>query len=239
MRKILLLVIALFVWGWSPVRADEIYTFVVKKQEEKAKNRWSLSDWLETRDKMRLMDLWLAIHSPSPYEFFLSGSYVIPSASGAPKGADLAFAAFATIFGLETRYTTQVGTPASDGRFEGLFDLRIFGFHDQSTNITFQTGLKRDSQGAESYRNALIGGRMDIYLARYFGIGGLYHHYFDSTPVSAGIFGGNRYEGQAFIDFQFLRVFGTYFSESTTLTNAAASSSSTNNGVNLGIKLYF
>src|SRR4051812_2514013 len=90
----------------TQARADEIYTFVVKKQEEKAKTRWSLADWLDTRDKMKLMDLWLAIHSPSPYEFFLSGSYIIPSDSTVSKGSDLSVAAFATIFGLEGRRET-------------------------------------------------------------------------------------------------------------------------------------
>src|SRR2546430_2360434 len=70
--------LALILVMLTPVvsRADDIYTIVVKKQEEKAKTRWNISDWLETRDKMRLMDLWLAIHSPAPYEFFLSGAYL-------------------------------------------------------------------------------------------------------------------------------------------------------------------
>ena len=45
--------------------ADDVYTFVIKKQEEKEKYRWNLSDWLTTRDKMRMQDLWLALHSPS------------------------------------------------------------------------------------------------------------------------------------------------------------------------------
>src|SRR3954462_12820239 len=84
-------------------QADEIYTFVVKKQEEKAKTRWTLSDWLETRDKMRLMDLWLAVHSPTPYEFFLGGGYIVPSQTGAQSGFEVSAAAYATIFGLEFR----------------------------------------------------------------------------------------------------------------------------------------
>src|SRR5436190_22356647 len=85
--------------AWS----DEVFTFVVKKQEEKAKTRWSLQDWLETRDKMRLMDLWLALHSPSPYEFFVGGGYRYAQAGDAPgySGWNLCAAAYASIFGLE------------------------------------------------------------------------------------------------------------------------------------------
>ena len=117
-----------------------------------------------------------------------------------------------------------------------MFDLRVFGYHDQSTNITLQAGLKRETQGTESYRNAVAGLRMDIYLARYFGIGELYHHYFDSTPTSLGTYGGSRYEGQVFIDFQFLRVYGAYFSEPTTLSGASLG---TDKGISLGARLYF
>src|SRR6185295_72038 len=159
---------------------------------------------------------------------FLSGSYVIPSASGSTKGSDLAVGAFATIFGLEGR---RESVPIT--RYHGLFDLRIFGYHDQSTNITFQAGVASQDVGGESIRNAVMGGRMDIYIARYFGVGGLYRHYFDSTPSSVGVFGGSRYEGQAFIDFSFVRVFGTYFSETTSGAVGAG------NGINLGLKLYF
>ena len=53
----------------------EVYNIVIKKQDEKAKSRWSLSDWLDTRDKMRMQDVWLALHSPSPFEFFFGGTY--------------------------------------------------------------------------------------------------------------------------------------------------------------------
>jgi hypothetical protein len=202
-----------------PAMADDVYTFVVKKQEEKKKTRWSLSEWLETRDRMQLMDLWLAMNSPSPYEFFIGGAYMAPSQAGASKGFELQAAAFATIFGLEF---SRQSVPST--RTQGIFDLRIFGYHDQSTNITLQAGVASTDAGASSVRGALAGGRMDVYLAKYFGIGGLLRHYFDST---GGVPGGNRYEGQAFIDFRFLRAYGTYYTESGT------------NGVTVGARLYF
>lgn len=231
MKNFLLLGLLAFLCITPPASADEVYTFVVKKQEEKAKTRWTLSDWLETRDKMRLMDLWLAIHSPTPYEFFVSGAYVIPSspAGGPSTGSDFAAAAFATIFGLEGRRDTFPNT-----RYQGMFDLRIFGFHDQSTNITLQGGLASQDVGSVTVRNGLAGARMDIYIARYFGVGALYRHYFGATPNSFGTLSGERYEGKAFIDFRFLRLFGTYFSDSNVLAGTGAGQ-----GVNLGAQLYF
>src|SRR6185295_348306 len=112
MRKLVLLLAGLLAIGLGAnAQADEIYTFVVKKQEQKAKTRWSLSDWLETRDKMRLMDLWLALHSPSPYEFYLGGAYQMAETKpgGRYNAYDLFFAAYASIFGIEVQRQANSG----------------------------------------------------------------------------------------------------------------------------------
>jgi hypothetical protein len=217
----------------NAAHADEVYTFVVKKQEQKAKSRWSLQDWLETRDRMRLMDLWLALHSPSPYEFYLGGGYTFTE-SAPPAGLsryqswEAQFAAYASIFGLELKrevFPTQDVT-----RWNGLFHLRVFGYHAQGTNITLHAGLRQVSGPGGKYRNALAGASMSIYLAKFAGIEGLYRHAFAPTPVVADTtFASSRYEGGAFIDFKFLRVYGTYFSEPDTATT----------GVLAGTKLFF
>ena len=217
----------------STSRADDVYTIIVKKQETKQKGRWSLTEWLETRDRMRLMDLWLALHSPSPYEFYIGGNYQINQAS--PGGQSNAWeghlAAFASIFGLEGRYESN---PISGqiNRWHGIFNLRIFGFHDQGTNITLQGGLRSTDHGGISYRNALAGVSINIYLARYFGIEGLYRYYFSSTPNSSGVsFSGERYQAGVFIDFKMVRIYGDYLYSPETLM--------TTNGGIIGTKVYF
>ncbi|MCM2279900.1 MAG: hypothetical protein NDJ89_17635 [Oligoflexia bacterium] len=201
------------------VQADDVYTIVVKKQEAKAQKRWSLSEWLETKEKIRLMDMWLALHTPSPFEFSLGADYRTGnSPSGSFTGWSGSFAAYASIFGLEAQYEDSAART-----FRGLFHLRIFGYSDQATQITLQTGLiSRD--GA---RAALAGVRTNIYLARFFGIEGLFRHVFESA--SGASLGGKRFEAGAFIDFDFVRVTGSYFSEP----------SSALSGASLGTRLYF
>jgi hypothetical protein len=211
--------------------ADEVYTFVVKKQADKEKNRWTLADWLTTRDKMRMQDLWLSLHSPSPYEFYLSGNYQMNQTQGGvtSNAWEVAFAAFVTAFGLEFRYElSQVR------RMIGVFDMRLFGSHDQATNLTLQVGLKQDELGGESYRNPLAGLSMTVYLAQFFGVEGVYRHYFSSTPSSLGVsLSGDRFQGGAFLDFKFLRIYGDYFNDVETLQAASAQ------GVMVGTRLYF
>lgn len=208
------------------LRADEVYTFVVKKQEEKSKTRWSLSEWLDTRDKMRLQDLWLALHSPSPYEFFIGGSaqWIQPKGGANETGAFLQLGAYASIIGLEAQYLKST----SIHRLQGLLHLRLVGYQDQGTHLNIDLGLRQ-----ESYRSPLAGASLCFYLNKHFGIEGLYQHAFSSTPTSSGLtISGDHLEGGGFIDFSFVRTYINYVTESD-------STSYSRSGVNGGIRLYF
>jgi hypothetical protein len=214
----------------APASADEVYTFVIKKQEEKAKVRWTLSEWLDTRDRMRMMDLWLAIHSPSPYEFFLSGNLQLNQ--GMPQnGAAVDFGAFVSIFGIETTYETNFDT-----RWYGIFDLRVFGYHDQSTNITFQGGLRNSSgigkAGSYNLNNIFAGVKLNVYIKRYFGIEFLARHFFATGINASGLgLGEDRFQAGIFLDYKFLRIFLDYYTESNGPTRI--------NSILIGPKLYF
>ncbi|OFZ19577.1 MAG: hypothetical protein A2X94_14110 [Bdellovibrionales bacterium GWB1_55_8] len=222
------------IWAYSPhVRADETFTFVVKKQEEKAKNRWTLSEWLETRDRMRLMDLWLALHSPSPYEFLAGAAYIAPQTGAASSGMGFSGAAYASIFGVGGDYEPASASRAA--RWDAQFLFRIFGYHAQGTNLTLQAGVRG---GEEGQRGAIAGISANFYLARHFGLEGLYRHHFESIPNAAGNrVQGSRYEGGAFIDFSFLRLFGNYFSEQERRSGETFDGVTT--GLQLGAKLFF
>jgi hypothetical protein len=199
----------------APAFADEAYTFIIKKQEAKEPHKWSLAEWLETKDKIKIMDFWLAMHSPSPYEFFVGADSTLDG------GWRVSGAAFASIVGLEGF--------KEKSRWAALFDLRFFGYHSQGTNLTFQVGVQSQDLGdGTSARSALAGADLTIYLLRFFGIQGILRHSFPPTPNSAGLFAsGNRYDVNAFIDFNFLRLYGGYYNE----LGAA--------GATLGARIYF
>lgn len=207
-------------------RAEDVYEIVVRKQEQKRQWRWNISEWLETRDKIRLMDLWLALHSPSPYEFFVRGDYQTGNTAVASfTGMGFGGAAYASIFGLEGQYENTEGS-----RMHGIFHLRVFGFQDQGTNITLEAGLRQQ----ESARNPFWGAHVAICMNRFFGMEGGVRRYYPSTPGPSGVLaGGNRYEGGIFVDFNFVRVYGTAFTEPSN------SPSGDRNGVNVGGKIYF
>lgn len=224
---------ALLIWVVSqPLegRADDIYTFTVKKQEQKEKSRWSLSDWIDTRDRMRMMDLWLSLHSPTPFEFFLAAEYAFSNRTpGGPLNyLTASVAAYAQIFGLQF----DLDLPPKN-RWFASFHLRIFGWHVQATNITAEFGVRSQLDTAnQAFRNLYVGGALTLYLTKYFGVDGLYRYYFTSTPSTTGeVAGGSRLQGGAFIDFKFLRPYGYYFFEDT--LNATSQS-----GFHLGAKIF-
>lgn len=209
--------------------ADEVYTFVVKKQEEKKNTRWSLQDWIETRDKMRLMDLWLALHTPAPYEFYLGGDYRFNDTVGTrTSNMDLHAAAYATAFGLSADWTP------SDKRWTALFNLRVFGFHVQGTHIILKAGIR--SEGNADVRGASAGADFNLYLARFFGLSGSYLRDFESTPGPQGATSGHTFEAGPFIDFSFVRIQGSWFRRTSQL---GASPEAVSTGGTLGARLFF
>jgi hypothetical protein len=227
-----------FVASPVPARADETYTFVVKKQETKALRRWSLQEWLDTRDRMRMMDLWLALHSPSPYEFFFGGAYQLGNLSTGSTYSAPSFtaAAYVTIFGLQLERESGLDT-----RYDATFHLRVFGLHYQATHLRGEIGLRHDKVGPNlSFQNPLAGVGLVIYLAKPFGIEGRWRHAFDSTPNASGIaFSGDRFEGGAFLDFSFVRVYGQYVYEKLSHDPSNLAPGSVRTGPQAGMKLFF
>ncbi len=225
------IIFCIFVFGVAPLtsRADDIYTFVVQKQEQKQKSHWTLSDWLETRDTMRLQDLWFALHTPTPYEYYLGGSYQFNQTDGGVNynAWNVYLAAYASIFGLEARLESGLDT-----RWTGLFNLRVFGYHSQSTNITLQLGVRNISTSGYSLNSALAGVSLTFYVSRYFGLEGVVQYYFPSTPNATGVTNsGDWYQGGAFLDFSAIRVYVDYFKDWETLFN--------NSGIMVGTRVYF
>jgi hypothetical protein len=201
--RVLTVVLAL---GSASAVADESYTFIVKKQDEKAQTKkgWNLSDWITQRDSMRTRDLWLAMHTPTPYEFYLGGDYRFLSTPKNTTDHRFQFGAFAKIFGLTFE------RESSPNRWNGLFNLRVFGLYQQGTNLTLFAGIRAQSE-PETFRSAIYGASLTLYLMRLGGIETSYRKYTAGTSAAAGAgAGGTELEANLFIDFRFFRVYGGY-----------------------------
>jgi hypothetical protein len=218
----LLLLFAAFTPFNSVNAADETYTFVVKKQEDKKKTRWSLDEWLKTRDNMRLQDIWLSMHSPSPYEFYLGGDLQMTTGLQNHRGY---FAAYAAIFGLGAEWESVYK------RVNGLFYLRLMGHHYQGTNLTLHGGYRMQTT-PDAIRGPFAGLGLTIYFIKFFGIEGVYRHYFpNSESTGLETYVSNYFEAGPFIDFSFIRVYGGMLKEVGGFQDRSA--------FNAGVKLFF
>lgn len=187
--------------------AEDVYEVVFRKKQEakKAAPGWNLSDWLIQRDRHRIQDLWLAMHTPVPYEFILDGSYRWFTDTKNQSDHRFAFNAYARIFGLGLEYETE------PKRYNALFLLRLFGLYNQGTNLTLHVGLRAQNEPA-FFRSSLYGFSTTLYLARFFGLDGMLRVYGKATTNGAGQdFKGVSKELNLFIDYKFIRIyFGLY-----------------------------
>ena len=193
-------------FGWSSKRA-----------EVRAQTRWSLDDWLKQRERMKWSDLWLQMNSPSPYEFFLTGSYsLVPESVGGSRSLRYGAGAYVTIFGLEFEHMT-VFTPEDHYRFH----LRFFGNSIQNTSLTAHVGVRHRFE-SETFNQWYLGLESQVYLHRAFGVTAGYRYHLKSIPTQAlGSPFGHRIEGGPFLDYGFLRLFAKFLAETENRTSGA------------------
>jgi hypothetical protein len=216
--------------------------------------RWTLEEWLQTRDRNRMMDLWLALNSPSPYEGAIALSrknyqIVTDPASGADNSYGSysgEITAYASIVGLTLEHENN----PQEGFYDttGIFNLRLLGHCIQCTALTLHYGLR--TRYLESYdpeiklAQTFSQATLQLYLFRYFGIEGVYRSYQPITEerVLGKISQETLLEGGVFIDYAGLRVFGNWYRESQKLAATDTTNlnqTSEKNGVRAGFRLYF
>jgi hypothetical protein len=207
--------------------------FVGQKAQAKQQSRWSLDDWLATRDKMKMEDLWLNLHSPTPYEFFVlaAGNLTTNTVNDQKFQMKYGVGAYAQIVGIEADHESLVCDA-----YNARFHLRIFGTNVQNTNITLHLGIRQRIE-PQTFRQSYAGASMTLYFRKHFGTFLQYRYYLASTPNdSFGDVVGPRYEIGPFIDFSALRLFGNYVSESEFAKGGTYSASA--NGWMIGVQLF-
>ena len=245
MRVFLSLILSLIFFS-SHAHAYDFYDGTRKKQDAKDAKRWSLSQWLEQKKNIKLMDMWLMYNAPSPYEFFLGVdtsslentvtiNQVETSQSFRNYRAHIG--AFVTIVGLYGEYET------SDEELEqwkALFMLRLLGSSDQSTNITIHYGLMGRDLNNDKTQYQVGGGKLNLYLIRAFAIHGLYEYMIKATSEAGIESEGHRVEGGAHIEFGAIRLYGSWFSEELELmTSLGQESQVQRSGILFGTRIYF
>ncbi len=192
-----------------------------KKAQAREGSRWTLQEWMAQKQRNSLMDQWLSMNSPSPFEFALLGAsntYDFQKNLEAKESYSTysgSFSAYAQAVGLTGEYENNVEENLNEST--GLLNLRILGNSLQSTSITLHVG-QRTLQYYEltekvTVRNVVGQISLQAYLTKYFGLSGSYRHFFLTDHSSLGEVAGTLVEGGLFIDFKGLRIFGSWNDE--------------------------
>ncbi len=219
-----------------------------KKSQAKEGSRWTLQEWLAQKQRNSLMDQWLMMNSPSPFEFFISGdtsnykyqknleTRVTHNSSSGAAGA------YAQAIGLTGEYENNLDENLTD--VSGALSIRLLGSSLQTTSMTLHLGQRTrqymENTEKESVRNLFAELAIQAYFTKYFGLMGSYRNYYPTDHSTLGEVTGTHVEGGIFIDFGSLRVFGNWSDELQ--TNKATNGTKTEykrQGLKSGIVIFF
>ena len=219
-----------------------------QKAQAREGSRWTLQEWMAQKQRNSLMDQWLVMNSPSPFEFSLLGasnSYQYQKdqlARESHSSKSGAFSAYAQSIGLTGEYENNTDENLSD--VTGLLNVRILGASLQTTSITLSIGQRTrqfiESSQNESVRNIVGQLSIQAYFTKYFGLSGSYRNFFPATNATVGEVSGTLIEGGLFIDFSGLRIFGNWSDELQ--TNQATTGTKTEykrQGIKSGLVIFF
>ncbi len=251
-RLVIMLLLACFVMNSVAGAADGSSGTGKFDFRTKAKNkegsRWTLSEWLQQKERNHLMDLWLAMYAPSPYEFYLGGNYMTYKTSTEPTTSETSFAsgegqvgAFATVLGVAGDYQNNLDEKFND--LSGSVQLRILGNAVQGTHLIVFYGNRNrtmEKNGTVSFlRNPYTGGDLNLYFNKHLGISGEYRSYQPFDDTTLGTVTGSRTQGGVFIDFGSLRISGEYFQDQQDQSLTGVKTSTIRTGVKSGLRFYF
>lgn len=217
--------------------ADDVYIFVVKNQQQKKESRWTLADWFATKERMRLMDQWLAANTKEGplFEIMLGGEYSAYKNKmyGDVTSNEGQAALFISRVGLEADYR------ASDDKAtlrRGMLHLRILGNYLQNTNLTLTYGLVKHDEDV-GFVNHMLGGSLNLYLLGFLGLEGSYKYYLSAKNDSGEQMRGNEIEAGGFLEVFFLRIYGKWVQESLYFKNVPSRETERRPGFKAGLKL--
>ena len=210
--------------------------------------RFTLQEWLENKDRRALMDMWLSINTPTPYEFVVAGSlqsYTVDSSSAgtttsASKNSYFGeVSAYATFIGLSLEHQNNNEEGFND--VTGIFNLRVFGNTVQGSHLTLHYGLRTRTATDGSYRlnQPFPAVTLQLYLMKYFGIQGNYRAF---SPINESYYGDTTADELtygAFVEYGILRLFGDVYQERQASKLNGVDTELKREGARVGLKFYF
>jgi hypothetical protein len=219
-----------------------------KSAAARESKRFTLQEWLENKERNKMMDMWLSLNTPTPYEIVIGGSLQSYSTESSSLGVSTSqshntingeFSAYAKYVGLSLEHTNNAEERFNDTT--GIFNLRVLGNSVQGSHLTLHYGLRTRTANDKSYRlnQTFPALTLQLYLMKYFGIQGNYRGFTAVTESFYGDTAADEITYGAFIEYGALRLFGDVYQERQNSKLNNIESTYKREGARVGLKLYF
>ncbi len=212
----------------------KVTKYIIEVQEERRDTRWTLTEWLRIKERMKMMDLWLAlVNDPAKSTFRPEFSASYTSFKGSitdPDGVESAVngnsgrgalwltnlisgtLGIRTInidLGVEGFGRKMTSTNSSRTSYTG--NLRIFGKHVQDTSLVLKYGMYQASVQrnllTESEHGRVVGGALQLYILSSLGAESNFEAYGKkAAPTSASSTDGRYIEYAGFLEVSVIRL---------------------------------
>lgn len=200
---------------WKNPLGSQAFGEYRQKAEQKKGSRWTLQEWLEQKERNRMMDLWLGMYAPSPYEFYLEAIYTnatqrLASTEQLTWNYEGRAGLSVLILGLEGGY--QNNWISGERESYGQLRLRVLGNAVQGTHLILGAGQSDRTRFGTNFRQALYTADLDVYIERHSGLHFAYRSY-PEAKIGELTTQGAKMEAGLFFDLSFLQLFVRYFDE--------------------------
>ena len=264
-----LISIILLVCFLSPMaRADEtvVTHYIVTTQKERHDTRWTLTEWLRIKERMKLMDVWLAMFSDPQKDQFrpeiilgyqgykgvldIDGKAEFDVEGHAAKGQLWLTNLVSSTVGVRT---LNIDLGLEGGGFfserangltfvgknvtYGAANFRIFGKSIQDSMMVLKAGRYAVEGPGQTKEGTMAGAEMSLYLLKWLGLEGSVQGYFSETFLKPGEdFNGYYGDYSAFIEIALIRFTLGKYSYHYTTEDDV---NIKQDGMTGGVKLYF
>lgn len=216
-----------------------------KKQEFKKTTRWTLTDWLDTKKRMNLMDQWLAMNTQpkDSFEFYIEGSKIHETRKHLLIQEDENYYQFKTglsLWFLGLDYGNQ--RIKNNQREEELrASLRLLGSSSQSTYLKIFYGIRNiDDYLQDDLTHSFYGATVQAYLFSRVGGFAEFSQFSESeSKTSIYKFNGQRMSYGAFIEINVIRIYAQWFVEDRKIEQNSVKTEHEHRGLSTGVQIYF
>jgi hypothetical protein len=252
MQKLISKVLVLLLFLPASAHAYFQMDLLKGKKQNKEATQWTLADWLTQKNKMSLLDQWLAMNrSANWFELNLSstrGRLKLKNETGnvtttinqdhEAYHADM----YISFINLSGEYEKHDGENNKSENYGGALGFRLLGTSSQTTSLTARYGWRklRNLIDQEEWENQYAEGHLQLYLISAFGIQGQYRHYFPNKSNYGTELKGYRATAGAFLEFLIFRIYGNAYQEPIERTASDGTiTKSDRSGIEGGVKLFF